>query len=307
MPKMKIVYIDKASYLPEWGRKKLADLGDFVAYPDTPTPSVAAERLRDADIAIVEWTDITADLLEKPGRLKCIVLVTTGYSFVDIAAARKKHVLVCNTPQYSRYSVAEHAIGMVLSLAKRLSQGDALVRAGHTEYTAHSIGKELYGTQLGVLGMGSIGSWVAHLGMGLGMKVGGHSRSKFSVEGVKQFELNSLLESSDVLVSCVSVNSASKNLLSRERLTKTKADSILVNIAGNSVLDEVAVADLLDAGHFYGVGFEEVSETRLLRSPRTLLSPGTAWYTQASLDRNVEMFVETVRAFAIGQPRFVVN
>jgi glycerate dehydrogenase len=303
---VKIAYIDKASYLPDWGKQRLAEIGELTLFEDNPAPAEAAKRLREADVAIVEWTDITSETLEDPGRLRCIVLVTTGYAFVDTRAARAKGIAVCNTPQYSRYSVAEHAIGMCIALAKNLKNGDNLAREGH-EYTHQTVGKELYQSKLGVLGMGSIGSWVAHLGQGFGMDVSGYSRSSFAVTGVRQASLEEVMRNSDFIVSCVSVNSSSQGLLSRSLLASTKRDCVFVNVAGNSILDEPAVVDLLNSGHFHGVGFEDVADKRLLATPRTLLSPGSAWYTRASMDRNVEMFVDTVKAFIASQPRFVVN
>jgi phosphoglycerate dehydrogenase-like enzyme len=160
---------------------------------------------------------------------------------------------------------------------------------------------------MGIVGLGSIGSWIAKLALGFGMTVAAHSRSKFSVPDVDSISLDELCRNSDVIVSSVSINATTRGLLGRQLLESSKRDAILVNIAGNAVLDEGALLDLLHAGHFHGVGFEEVEDERLLKAPRTLLSPGSAWYTQASLDRNVDMFVGTAEHFLKGTPRFVVN
>lgn len=304
----KITYIDQPSYLPDWARKRLSEFATLEVFNDRPTAEVAAARLRDTDLAIVEWTTIGRDILREPGKLKYLVLVTTGYASVDVVAAREHGVIVCNTPQYSRQSVAEHTFAMFLSLAKRLIPADKLVRSGSSDYTRHAIGVELCGKTLGIVGMGSIGSWVAKIGAGFGMNVLGFSRSTFDVNGVPQKRnLVEMLSSCDFVASCVSVNPTSRGLFSSEVLKAIKPGAIFVNIAGNAVLDEPALRKLLEDGTLYGAGFDDLDGSDLLSTPNTLLTPGTAWYTQASLDRNVDMFVETARACLAGAPRHIVS
>ncbi len=304
---MKIVYLDQPSYLPEFARERLASAGEFTVHTDRPDAAEARRRLEDADIAIVEWTTLNRDILDGLKRLKCIVLVTTSFSYVDVATARENGIVICNSPDYSRQSVAEHVFAMFLSLAKRLPQASAIAQDSTNNYTSHVIGKELHNATLGIIGFGSIGSWVAQIGSGFGMNIVAARRSPFSVAGIRSCSIDEVLASSDFVAVCLSVNDSSVGLLDARRLRLLRRNSVLVNIASNEVLDESTLATMLEDGTLFGAGFDETPSEVLLASKNVLVTPGTAWYTQSSLDRNVEMFVGTVEAFARGEPRFVVS
>jgi glycerate dehydrogenase len=304
---MKIVYLDQPSYLPEFARERLAALGELTIYQDRPDAAEARKRLSEADIAIVEWTTLSADVLNGLDRLKCIVLVTTAYSFVDTEAARRNGITVCNCPDYSKQSVAEHVFAMFLSLGKRLPAASALAQNSANNYTCHVVGRELYQSTLGIVGFGSIGAWVATIAAGFGMNIVATRRRSFNSSEVRSASLDEVLASSDFVAVCLSVNETSRGLLDSRRLRLLKRDAILVNIASNDVLDEGALAEMLRDGSLFGAGFDETPERDLLSAPNVLVTPGTAWYTQASLDRNVDMFVGTVEVFLAGSSRFVVN
>jgi glycerate dehydrogenase len=304
---MHIIYLDKPSYLPQDAVKQLKQLGTVTIYDDMPSSEEAVKRLSNADIAIVEWTDITSEMIAQLQRIKCIVLVTTGYEFVDINAAKQNNIVVCNTPDYSRYSVAEHVFGLFLALSKHLVDADRLVRQGKDEYTDHVVGVELYDKTLGILGLGSIGSHVAQIGQGFGMKVIGHTRTPKNLPNVTEMPLEETLRSSDFLSLCLSVNPSTKNMLDETKLSWLKPSAFLVNISSNDVLDEKVLAKMLNSNQLAGAGFDHVTDENLLQARNAIFSPGSAWYTQGSLNRNVHMFVDTVFAFANGHPRFIVN
>lgn len=303
-----IIYLDEPSYLPTFASAGLESLGKFKVFQDRPSTAEAIERLRNAHSAIVEWTALPTEVFEDPGQLRHIVLVTTGYSKVDLAAARAAGVDVSNTPEYSRQSVAEHAFGLILSAAKRISTADARVRTNPAaKYTDHQVGIQLYGKTLGILGLGSIGSWMAKIGQGFGMTVLAYSRSKVRMPEVRQIELDELLASSDVVAIALPNSPDVANLLSADRLQTMKRDSILVNVSGNGCLDQLELARLLKIGHIYGAGLDSKVSPELADAPHLIRTAGTAWYTQSALDLNLEMVVETVRTGLLGKPRFVVN
>ena len=304
----RIIYLDEPSYLPSWAKKDLEHLGDFEVFNDRPDVATTIERLRSCESAIVEWTALPAEVFSNPGDLKQVVLVTTGYSKVDLAAARTAGVAVSNTPEYSRQSVAEHAFGLVLSTAKRIGESDLRVRANPgAKYTDHSVGVQLYGKTLGVLGLGSIGSWIAKIGLGFGMNVVAYNRSKTCMPDVDQVDLDRLLAVSDVIVIALPNSAEVKGLLDRSALESAKPGVILVNVSGNGCLDQQALADLLVSGHIYGAGLDSKVGDELLEAPHLIRTHGTAWYTQSALDKNLEMVVETVRLGLDGDFRFVVN
>jgi len=308
---MNIIYLDKPSFLPPFAVKRLESLGQFTAYNDFPDEDEAVNRLSNADIAIVEWTELSGNIINRLQRVKCIVLVTTAYDFVDYKAAAQKGIYVCNTPEYSRQSVAEYVFAATLELSKQLCQGDALVRGNPTEakYTDHRLGFELFNKNLGVWGLGNIGSWVAQIGLGFGMNVLGTSRTKKSLRNVTEVGLDNLLRESDVFAVCVDANPSTEKKLDREHLQLIKPGAVLVSVTDNRVLDEHALAHLVTSGHLAGVALDAkvADKSPLLQSPNTLLTPGIAWYTQDALNRNAQMFVDTVESFLKGEPQFVVN
>lgn len=304
----KIVYVDQPSYLPDHVRKQLQGLGELVVYDDKPSTDEIVARLDGADVAIVEWSALPAELFGQVETLKHVVLVTTGYSKVDQASARAAGVAVSNTPEYSRQSVAEHAVGLLLACAKRFRDADERIRENpNAKYTDHSVGIQLYGETLGVIGVGSIGSWVTKIGLGFGMQVLGYNRSKFSIPDVEQVDLPELLQRSRFIVIALPSSPDVAGLLSKDKLGLLPHGSVLVNISGNRCLDQGALAELLTSGQIYGAGLDSSIEPALADAPNLIRTAGTAWYTQRALDRNLEMVAETVRLGLQGAPRFVVN
>jgi glycerate dehydrogenase len=304
----KIIYLDEPSYLPAFAQRGLSDLGDFVVHNDRPTLEQTIGRLRDADSAIVEWTALPAEVFADPGRLRHVILVTTGYSKVDLEAARKAGVDISNTPDYSRQSVAEHAFGLILSAAKRIREADARVRDDPSaKYTDQSVGVQLYGKQLGILGLGSIGTWIAKIGLGFGMTVVAYNRSPIRMPDVEQQDLDSVVAQSDVIAIALPNSSEVSNILSADRLRATKNGVILVNVSGNGCLDQSELARLLESGHVFGAGLDSGVSEELASASHLIRTGGTAWYTQSALDNNLRMVVDTVESGLTGHPRFVVN
>ena len=304
----RVIYLDEPSYLPDASIRQLEAIGEFQVFRDRPSQDEARERLANADIAIVEWTDLPAEIFEGLPRLRHIVLVTTGYGFVDVAAANDHGITVSNTPYYSRESVAEHVFALFLALSKRIAEADTLARREpNANYTDHVVGRELAGRNLGILGFGSIGSYVAKLGVGLDMKVLTYTRSAIDDPRVSRVDLTELLQNSDYIASCLPIGESTAGMLDRSHLALLKPDAILVNIAGNSILDEVALGELLHEGRLFGAGLEHATAPELRSAPRTIITAGAAWYTTASMQRNIDMVVETVRTCVDESPRYTVK
>ncbi len=304
---MKITYLDEPTYLPEKAIQQFKMLGEFVAYNDRPTKEQAIQRLNDTDIAILEWTAIDREMFAQLKRVRYIVVALTGYSFVDVKAAREYGIAVSNVPEYSRQSVAEHVFALLLTVNRKILQSDKEAKSGKREYFAPFLGKELYGKTLGILGLGSIGSWVAKIGQGFGMNVIGTSRKPKDVPGVKQVDLSKLLRESDALVVSVDRNSSTEGLLSRENLYAMKKNAVLVSIV-SGICDENALADLLNTNSLAGVAMDVPSnDSPLAKCDNAVLTTHIAWYTQDSLDRLISILVENVRKFIDGTPQNVVN
>ena len=301
----RIVYLEYPDDLPAWAVQTLSGLGELEVYHEQPDEETARRLLATADIAVIERTPITGGTLRGVRRLRHIVLAASDFGYIDVAAAADRGITVSNTPGYSTKSVAEHAFALFLCLARNVT-GTGGPRPVGTRFLDSGPGKELYGATLGILGLGGIGRWVARIGLGFGMRVQAFNRSPVAFPGVAAGTLEEVLATSEYVAACLPTTGTA-GLLSRERLALLRDGAVFVNISANSMLDEAALADLLEAGRLYGVGLEYAADPRLLSSPRAIVTHGTAWYTSATIDRKMSMVADTVRTCLDGKPRFVVN
>ncbi|HEU5187711.1 MAG TPA: NAD(P)-dependent oxidoreductase [Candidatus Saccharimonadales bacterium] len=310
---MNITILDKLAFTAEQlGR--LQQVGAVTQYDDFPDEQVAAERLKDADIAIVGWTTLPAHTIKSTKSLRYLVLAQTGYEFIDLKAAKAKNILVSNAPGYSRESVAEYAFALILAAMRHIPKADRVARHSPVP-TKDLLGNELHGKTLGILGLGSIGSRIGKIGQGFDMRVIGHSRTQKGLPGIEDVSLDELLTQSDVLVIAVDINPSTTSMLSAERLKKTKEGVTLVSVVGNHVLDEQTVAELLRTGHIRCAAFEELShgtyegsepKNSLLDAPNVVLSPQAGWYTVEAERRLLDLVIDNIESFVAGNPKNLV-
>jgi glycerate dehydrogenase len=302
---VRIVYLEYPDDLPGWAVRRLAGLGTLEVFHEEADEQTARRLLASAEIAVIERTPVTASTLQGVRRLRHIVLAASDWGNVDVAAAAERGVTVSNTPGYSRQSVAEHAFTLMLALSRRLPSAANLTLVG-SRYAGYEPGKELFGSELGILGLGSIGSWVARIGLGFGMRVRAFTRSPVTIPGVTAGTLEEVLAGSEFVVACLPTV-GTVGLLSRERLNLLRDDAVFVNISANSILDESALVDLLAAGRLHGVGLEYAGDNRLRDVSRVIVTQGTAWYTAAAIDRKISTIAGTIESCLHGAPRHVIN
>lgn len=188
---MKIVVLNEC-FLNEKHLNRLKALGEVEVYDDTDSEDKAIERLKGAEVAI--WDGFicppTAKILDKTDTLKLIVLPHTGYFMVDLETANKKGIKVANAPGFSKEAVAEMVIGLMFAVNRKIPLMDRDMREnpfesnpGNIEMQNRYWGFDIKGKTMGILGLGRIGSTVATLALGLGMKVIAHNRSPRSMGG----------------------------------------------------------------------------------------------------------------------------
>lgn len=300
----KIAYIDTPSFMPKQFVNRMDALGGLKVYMDKPTQEELVNRLNSFDIAIVEWSNLTRQVLEKSS-VRYITLVTTSYSNVDVVAARERGISVSNCPQYARQSVAEYAFGLLFQLCRKINQSANAARTGNPVPFEPYVGLELYNKTLGVVGLGDIGSWIARIGLGFGMRVIGTSRTHKNLTGVEELPLEDVLQQSDILMLTVDLNPSTRPLLTRDRMELIRQDAYLINIANNAILDEKALADLLTRGRIKGAGMDvvkNISGNPLLGFDNVIITPSMAWNTQSAIDRNLNIVADNIEAFIKGAP-----
>lgn len=214
-------------------------------------------------LAIRSATKVTPTLLEKADRLKVIGRAGIGTDNVDKEAASKKGVIVMNTPFGNMITTAEHAIAMMFAVARQIPEASTSTHAGKWEKSKF-MGIELTNKTLGVIGAGNIGGIVCERALGLKMKVVAYDpylgEEKASKMGVEKVELDELLARADFITLHVPLTDQTRNILSRENLAKTKKGVRIINCARGGLVDEVALAEMLQSGHVAGAAFDVFSE-----------------------------------------------
>lgn len=221
-------------------------------------------------LAIRSATKVTPTILEAATNLKVVGRAGIGTDNVDKPAASKKGVIVMNTPFGNMITTAEHAIAMMFAVARQIPEASASTHAGKWEKSKF-MGVELTGKTLGVIGAGNIGGIVCDRARGLKMKVIAYdpflSEEKAEQMQVEKVELDALLKRSDFITLHVPLIDATRNILSRENLEKTKKGVRIINCARGGLVDEEALADLLKSGHVAGAAFDVFAEEPATENP----------------------------------------
>ena len=210
-------------------------------------------------LAIRSATKATAKILEKAKKLKVIGRAGIGVDNVEIPAATAKGIIVMNTPFGNSITTAEHAISLMLALAREIPQADLSTQAGKWEKNRF-MGVEITGKTLGVIGAGNIGSIVVDRALGLRMKVIAFdpflSPERAKDIGVEKVELDDLLKRADFITLHTPLTDKTKNILDAAALAKTKKGVRIINCARGGLVDEAALRAALDSGHVAGAAFD---------------------------------------------------
>lgn len=272
-------------------------------------------KASDAEILIAGSSGvekISREMMEGLKKLKMVTTLTVGVAWVDIEAAKELGVKVCNIKGANAESVAEHAWGMILDLAKRITEFDRDSRNKGAFKFADYTGKEVYGKTIGIIGLGDIGKKVARIAKAFNMRVLGLNKSKQPVEGVELVEKETLLKESDVIVTTVPLTPKTINLISDKEIRLMKDGVILVNPAMEPITDKEAILKGLESGKIFGFGIEtEIMKPVSKDSPyykhaRVVVTPHNAFNTEEANWKSYDLAVENVKAFIVGKPQNVV-
>jgi D-3-phosphoglycerate dehydrogenase / 2-oxoglutarate reductase len=232
-------------------------------------------------LAIRSATKVTGKILEQAKGLKVIGRAGIGVDNVDIPAATAKGIIVMNTPFGNSITTAEHAITLMLALARQIPQADASTQAGKWEKNRF-MGVEITGKTLGIVGCGNIGSIVAERAHGLKMKVIAYdpylSPERAIDLGVEKVELDDLLRRADVITLHTPLTEKTANIIDAAALAKAKKGVRIVNCARGGLVDEAALRAALDSGHVAGAALdvftvEPATENPLFGHPNVVCTP----------------------------------
>jgi len=240
------------------------------------------DTIKDFDgLAMRSSTKVTPELLAKATRLKVVGRAGIGVDNINVKACTANGVVVMNTPFGNAITTAEHAMAMMLSLARHIPQASQSTHAGKWEKSKF-MGMELTGKQLGIIGAGNIGSIVAKKALGYGLHVLAYdpflTQERADKLGVTKLELDDLLERSDIISLHVPKTTDTANIINATALNKMKKGSLLINCARGGLVDELALKVALDSGHIRGAALdvfevEPAKENILFGMPNVICTP----------------------------------
>lgn len=303
---MKIVRVDK-TYLHPNHLKELKKLGKVVLYRDIPGEKEIIKRIKKAEIVIVNWGKMPKNVIASGRRLKMIAVAATGYDRVDIKEAKKRKIIVCNSPLYSTEAVAEHTIGLLLQAARLTFKAQEDIRKATWDPSKYT-GKELKGKTLGIIGFGNIGRRVAEIAKkGLGMRIT-HTDAFSSRKGLEK-----LLEESDFISVNANLNEKTKNMLGEKEFGLMKNGVVIINTARGAIIDEQAFVKNLKSGKVFAAGLDVLAKepmdknNPLFSFPNVVITPHIAFNTQEALYNLSRIVVENIKKYLGGYPQNVVS
>ncbi len=273
------------------------------------------DALPGADAAILGPAYVEAAFLDHAGPgLKLVIRHGIGYDRVNVEACSARGVLAANTPNGPTESTAEHAVALLLALAKRLQPASASMRAGAHPTKLQLQGTEVLGRTLGLVGFGRIGRRVGEIcALGLGMRILVHD--PFAADAVSRCDwaeaaasLDDLLERSDFVSLHTSLSAETRHLIARRELLLMREGAYLINVSRGPVVDEAALIEALGDGHLAGAGLDVFdpeppdASNPLLAMPEVIVTPHVASNTAAGIARMSESVVDQIIQMLRGEP-----
>lgn len=276
-----VVYIEPPMEHPLEELKKIAEGSEIIAID--PDNFGGFEKARER----------LTKLMETLPRLRGVALDTTSFGWVDLEYCKKRKIKVTNVPGYSRESVAEHTLALLLCLAKRIIATDRKTQKGLYKL---EMGFELRGKVLGIIGLGSIGSRTAELGKAIGMDVIAYNRSLRKQEGITLKSLDEVLSQSDALTIHLTHSDENKDFLNAEQINKMKDGVIIVNTADRELVSEKVMSEALRSGKVFGYAYEaeDLENTPLAKEENAIGIKGFGWYTREALQNLFQIWVDSI-------------
>lgn len=279
---------------------------------DDQDPNHYLDEMKDADALIVRIARCDGNAIAHSPGLKVIGRTGVGYDTVDVKAASERGIPVVITPGANNRSVAEHAVAMMLALAKNLVEGQREMCAGNWEIRQAKKAFELENKTVGVIGMGAIGRETAKICEGIGMKVAGYDpfmdREKIESLGAEYFEsYEELLKVSDVITIHVPLTDETRNMISGPQLAMMKNTALIINCSRGGIVNETDLVEALKNGTIAGAGTDVYcseppkADDPLLNCPNLIVSPHSAAQTREAVIKMAKMCIRGCLAVLDGK------
>jgi len=298
-------------------RQVLSKIGAELRMAEQNTPSGITQVAEGADALLVTYAQITAPMIRQMRRCRIIARFGIGVDNVDIAEATKAGIVVTRVPDYCIEEVADHAMSLLLALARRVPLANALTQDGRWELAALTPIHRLRGCTLGLVGFGRIPQSVTLRAQAFGLKVVSYdpfvATEVMAAAGVEKASFAELLRSSDFISVHAPLTPETTGLFNGNSLRQMKPSAYLINTARGPIVDETALAHALDAGQVAGAALDVLSkeppeDSPLLHRNNVILTPHMSFYSVESLvDLQTKAAEEVVRVLRGEKPLHAVN
>ncbi len=311
---MKIVLLDTATLGADLPLDMFCGIGTVEKYERTSDDELIS-RICDTDVIVVNKVKLNQTNLCFAKNLKLICVTATGFDNIDIDYCKSRGIAVSNVVGYSSDSVMQLTVSMAMSLVMHISQYDKYTKSG--AYTASGVQNclspvyhEFSTLTWGIVGMGAIGRRVAEVAKALGASVITFNRTP--KPGYNCVDIDELVSCSDIISVHTPLNDGTRNLISRERISKMKETAVLINVARGAVVDEKALAEAVLCGKIGGIGIDVYSTepypkdhpyTKLSGMDNVILTPHMAWGAYEARVRCMQEILENINAYFDGKRR----
>jgi len=273
-------------------REVLSQIGADLKLSPDKTPESILAIARDADAVLVTYAKINADMIKQMPKVKIISRFGIGVDNVDLAAATAQGIVVTKVPDYCIDEVSDHAVALLLTVARKIPLADSMVQKGRWEMPAVVPIHRFRGSVLGLAGFGRIPQLVVPKAQAFGMKVIAYDpfvpAEVFKSLNVEQVDFQQLLTRSDYISVHTPLVPETKGLFNLAAFKAMKKTAYIVNTARGPVIDEADLAKALDAGEIAGAGLDVMTQeppvnSPLLGRPNVIITPHTSFYSEESL------------------------
>lgn len=317
---MKIVVLESDSLGDDVDLSALGRFGEVAVYGQS-TLEDTPDKVKDADIVIINRILMNEDTVGGAEHLKMIAITATGYNMIDREYTSGRGIAVANVPGYSTDSVAQHTFALALYLVNHMAYYDQYVKSG--AYTKTDIFNpfsrkihELAGKTWGIIGMGDIGRKVAEIASVFGCRILYYSTSgQNKKQPYSCVELDALLAQSDIVSVHAPLNEATKGLMNLEKFRKMKPGAVFINVARGAIVNEADLVQALKEGSIAAAGLDVLSEEPMQEgsplleiqdSGKLVVTPHIAWSTCEARQRVVDEVCRNIDAFLRGEQRNLI-
>jgi len=312
MPRVLIAVTDSPFPSLDPAKAALARVAPELRMAASPSADEILKVARDADAILVTYARLPADLLRQLTRCKAIGRFGLGVDNIDIKAAAELGITVTYVPDYCMHEVSDHAMALLLALARKVPFSNKLVQGGRWEMPAVVPIHRLAGRVLGLVGFGNIPRALTPKAKAFGLRVVAHdpfvTGEALAAAGVEAMSFDGLLAVSDFVSVHAPLTPATRGLFNAETFRKMKKGSILINTARGPLVDEAALTAALDAGQLSAAALDVVEaeplarDSRLLGRDNLILTPHTGFYSVEALEELQTKCASDVARVLLGEP-----